>query len=242
MEIAVLVAIGLATLFGAVQGIPTESPLLVAIGLAALFGTLAGIYALYKVVLWCRDCYQTLFGTPDAIVLLNGKKKAGKTTIIKLLNHGGFVPSYEATQQDFVKKAAKIQTQNGRKYIFWDTSGLYHTKDMQNLHSALESFCAKNQIQIISIYVFNLSDYEQIQHAIEAHNQECQKRGYIALALATRGDRLNATERRNVNAEMSRIFGMPIRVFDLTLAPVDEIVEFIEMGETKATYQNKKGL
>ena len=45
-----------------------------------------------------------------------------------------------------------------------------------------------------------------------------------------------------MNAEMSRIFGMPIKVFDLTLAPVDEIVEFIEMGETKATYQNKKGL
>ena len=219
-----------------------EIALLVAISLATLFGMLAGIYVFYKLILWIRDCYQSLFGTPDTIVLLNGKKKAGKTTIIKLLNRGGFVPSYEATQQAFVQKAAKFQTQNGRKYVFWDTSGLYHTKDAQNLHDSLDILRTKDKIQIMSIYVFNLTEYEQIQDAIEAHLKECQKRGYIALAIATRGDKQNSTERRNLNVEMSRICGMPTKVFDLTLAPVDELVEFIEMGETKATYQNKKGL
>ncbi|MDE7317841.1 MAG: GTPase domain-containing protein [Helicobacter sp.] len=222
-----------------------EIALLVAISLATLFGMLAGIYAVYKIVLWCHDCYQSLFGTPDAIVLLNGKKKSGKTTIIKLLNHGGFVPSYEATQQAFIKKAAKFQTQNGRRYVFWDTSGLYHTKDAEKLHDILDSFRTKDKIQIISVYVFNLTEYEQIQYAIEAHTKECREKGYIALAFATRGDKLNSTERRNLNAEMSRIFGIPIKVFDLTLAPVEEIIEFIEMGETNTTYKmnkNKKDL
>ncbi|MDE7317347.1 MAG: hypothetical protein K2N12_06415 [Helicobacter sp.] len=200
---------------------------------ALCIGTLLAIYALYKIILYFNNI-KSFFTTPHAIVLLNGKKKAGKTTIIELLNRGAFVPSYQPTQQPSIKKAATITTQNGRRYAFWDTSGLYHIKDSSNLHDSLEILHKKNHYEILSVYVFNIAEYEECKNEIIAHTQICKDKGYIALALATRGDKLNSTERRNLNAEMSRIFGIPIKVFDLTVAPVEEMINFIESSETNA--------
>lgn len=210
-----------------------ELTFLVAISIATLIGVLVGIYLGYRLFVSCQVYLQSFFATPDAVVLLSGKKKSGKTTIIELLNRGAFVPSYEATQQAFIKKAAKCKTQSGRKYVFWDTSGLYHSKDAQNLHEALQEFRTKNNKDIISVYVFNVTEYEQVRHEIESHVKQCQERGYIALALGTRGDKMNATEKRNLNQTMSKFFGIPIKTFDLTQAPIEEIVGFVEYKTQK---------
>ena len=200
---------------------------------ALCIGTLLAVYALYKIILYFNNI-KSFFATPHAIVLLNGKKKAGKTTMIELLNRGAFVSSYQPTQQLYIKKAATITTQNGRRYVFWDTSGLCHIKDSNNLHDSLKMLHQKNHCEILSVYVFNIAEYEECKNKIIAHAQICKDKGYIALAFATRGDKLNSTERRNLNAEMSRIFGIPIKVFDLTVAPVEEMINFIESSETNA--------
>lgn len=154
--------------------------------------------------------------------------------MIELFQRGAFVPSYRPTQQLCIKKAVTMTTQNGRKYSFWDTSGLCHRKDLQNLHDSLKELYQKNNVDMISLYVFNSTDYEELKHELATHAQNCKERGYIALAIATRGDKLNNTQRRNLNVEMSRIFGMSSRVFDLTLAPVEEILGFIESSATNA--------
>ena len=210
-----------------------EIAIFLALVLIICFGILLSLYIFYKIFLYLNHTLKPLLSTPNAIVVLNGKKKAGKTTMIELFKHGAFVPSYHPTKQPYIKKAATMITQNSRKYSFWDISGLYHSQDLQNLHNSLHEIHQKN-IDIINIYVFNIAEYEEHKHELAMHAQNCKERGYIALAIATRGDKLNSTERRNLNAEMSRIYGMPTKVFDLTLAPVGEILNFIESGATNA--------
>lgn len=173
---------------------------------------------------------------PSHMLILNGKKGAGKTATRDTL----MGRKYNANTKPTIKE---MIDQNDT-FLIYDNSGSddnakYREKTRKAIISELNNHL-KN-IKILSyIHVFNAEEYdinkEDLRYSINhfkkyieyEHGNSNDSKKYNLKIIGTRGDKISIDKISKIENEIRDNFTVDIKIFDMTKSPKDEIVKFLK--------------
>lgn len=185
-----------------------------AVGGAALVG--GAVYALYA------------FFREKRCILLEGNVEAGKTTIVRCLKGEPFKAEYTSTPN--IGGEDTVETKIG-EWTLYDAGGsksLYEAKEKVRLEVKDSGFD-----RVAYVYVFDAekcrnSSPKEILYGARNCGQEADELGFKALAIGTRGDKLNDEMCSKIINEIQQYAHIPCEIFDMTQSPQEAIAKFID--------------
>lgn len=173
---------------------------------------------------------------PSHMLILNGKKGAGKTATRDTL----MGRKYNANTKPTIKE---MVDQNDT-FLIYDDSGSddnakYREKTRKAIISELNNHL--KDIEILSyIYVFNSEEYdinkEDLRYSINhfkkyieyEHGNNNDSKKYNLKIIGTRGDKISIDKISKIENEIRDNFTVDVKIFDMTKSPKDEITKFLK--------------
>lgn len=171
------------------------------------------------------DWFKEFFCKYKGCILLTGQQESGKDTLLSILLGKGFPQEHRATIKEEEHKNSGYKIIN----IPGNSKALKEKERLKNNLQELKK--SKPNINIIYVYMFDVSDFikdnKLIMAQIQNAKKESDERNFIAKIIGTRGDMTEKKEQLKIENKL-RNEGYDAIIFDMTKISKDEAFNFLE--------------